>query len=193
MRILAAILFSCQAFGATLVWDPNPASEGVEGYKVYMASGGITNAPINVGNVTRMPLTNIEPESRHQIFVTAYNAAGESDPSDSLFYTAPPIPPGPVVLSNSLKRIGSTWQIDLAWREVAEKYAVKGYWITVNQDGKRFTNLMTTNLSASLIVPAKSPTTIYLQASNYVSLSSSTPVATFSQPGTIRTSKLTLP
>jgi hypothetical protein len=87
LLVLVSMTFATQ--GVMVAWDANPASEGVEGYKIYLASQGSTNAPIDAGNALIAPLPNLVPGVQYQIYITAYNAAGESDPSDSLFYTPP--------------------------------------------------------------------------------------------------------
>lgn len=82
--------FSILPSRAVLVaWDPNPPSEGVEGYRVYYSVGGVTYGPIPAGMFTTNALPNLAPGVTHTIWVTAFNAAGESDPSESIQYTPP--------------------------------------------------------------------------------------------------------
>lgn len=191
LRGVAALLACLPGFAASLVWDPNAAADQVVEYRVYF--NGQTNGVTTTTN--RLLLTNLMAGQTYVMRVTALNAMGlESDPSDTVHFTpAQGIPPGPLVTTNTLTRGLNTWTISLAWQPVARSYAVSSYWITVNQNGERYSIMDTTNFQATLTIPARSPTTIYLQASNYLSLSSSTPIATYSQPGRISTAKLTLP
>jgi hypothetical protein len=86
---LVVLSFTSLAAHAVLVaWDPNPPSEGVEGYKVYVTRNGVTITN-DVGNVTLAALPTLLGGENYVIEVTAYNAAGESDRSLPLPYSTP--------------------------------------------------------------------------------------------------------
>lgn len=83
---------------ATLVWD---ASSGtVDGYKVHYGtiSGNPSNT-LDVGNTTLYDLNNLPLAEgvTYYICVSAYNAAGESQPCAPVAFTpgdnTPPLPP----------------------------------------------------------------------------------------------------
>ena len=68
-----------------LVWDANPSTEMVEGYRVYVESTGPNALLANqvVGLATRIPLVVFDlPQGRYRAWVTAYNPLGESGPSN---------------------------------------------------------------------------------------------------------------
>ncbi len=99
---LFIILFTViPAFAASLVWD---ASTGADGYIVYYSDGS-NNWSKNVENVTTYDLAplNMIPGTTYTIYVTAYNVAGESAPSNSVTYTPaafiPSDNPAPVIIN----------------------------------------------------------------------------------------------
>lgn len=87
---VAAVAVSSQAATVRLAWDANPPAEMVLGYKLYYqsAAAGASNV-VNVGNVTNTAVTNIQAGVSYTYHLTAYNDAGESDPSDSLTHAVP--------------------------------------------------------------------------------------------------------
>lgn len=187
--LLVNILCVAAVNGAVLLWD---MSQDASEYKVQIASQGQTNFVQTYTN--SHTLTNLVSGRQYMLSVIAVEGSLESIPSEAITFTpAQGIPPGPSVISQSLLRTNNQWRISVAWGSSPAQYAVSGYYLTINQDGVRFTNLFTTNLSATVMTPAKSPTTVYLQATNYVGLSSSTPVATYNQPGQVRNVNLVLP
>lgn len=104
---------------ATLVWDANPASEGVTNYTVY---AGATK--ISVGTNTSW-IVNQTAGTTQSYFVTASNAHGESAPSETISYTEPvpaTVPASPQFASVSWVREFSgqqgLWLVSLTWRPV---------------------------------------------------------------------------
>lgn len=97
--ILAMIISAGLSYCADLKWD---ASTGdVEGYNVYFNSGE-DEFHKDVGNVTEVldidTSLNLYPGKIYTATVKAYNAKGESDPSNSVEYTSPKyIPPDDVL------------------------------------------------------------------------------------------------
>jgi hypothetical protein len=91
---------------ATLMWDP--PDEGVPtGYVVYSREAGSTVAPYSVPlpvEVEEYPITadKYEPGKTYEFWVTAFNAAGESDPAGPLSHAldafTPPTNPPPIVI-----------------------------------------------------------------------------------------------
>jgi hypothetical protein len=78
-------------FAVSLAWDPNPTQDQVTGYNVYQDMGA--GAPVKVGTTTAttFPLT-VVPGVR-LFFVTAFNATGESNPSNEVQVFGPAHPP----------------------------------------------------------------------------------------------------
>src|SRR5258705_2619005 len=61
----------------TLSWSPNPPSENVAGYKLYIGTeSGMYDAPIYVGNVTTYAFTDAIPGQAYFFAIAAYNALG---------------------------------------------------------------------------------------------------------------------
>jgi hypothetical protein len=99
---IIAILVFCWGgllSAATLVWDPN--TDTVDGYKVYygQSASSLSNS-VNAGLDTQFNLDTLPLSENIEYFfcVSAYNSAGESDPSTAVSYTpadqTPPTPPG---------------------------------------------------------------------------------------------------
>lgn len=80
--IIATLLIcgASQAASVTLGWN---ASEGATGYILYY-----NEFNKDVGNVTQATL-DIVSGVEYSIYATAYNANGESGPSNTVTYTAP--------------------------------------------------------------------------------------------------------
>ena len=83
---------------ATLVWDASAGT--VDGYKVYYGTGATNpSESVNVGNVTQYAIDSLPLSENVQYYlsVSAYNTAGESDPTAPVAYTpadtTPPQPP----------------------------------------------------------------------------------------------------
>src|SRR4030042_329650 len=84
--------------GTVLTWDASTGT--VTGYRIYYgtSSGNYTGIE-EAGSVTLYPLSNLPlaEEATYYFVVKAYNAAGESDPSNEVTYycpdSTPPVPP----------------------------------------------------------------------------------------------------
>ncbi|MBW2738102.1 MAG: fibronectin type III domain-containing protein [Deltaproteobacteria bacterium] len=75
---------------ATLKWDPNPAAEDVDGYKVYYGYSSENYViSFNVGNQTTYTISGLESGQRYYFAVTAYSEGYESDFSE-IYYDVPP-------------------------------------------------------------------------------------------------------
>lgn len=88
--ILLLFVWVFRVDAATLLWDANPASDNVTGYRIYHGlSSRAYDGVIDVGNVTIYSLTmHFVPTKPVYFAVTAYNADGlESDFSDEVTYT----------------------------------------------------------------------------------------------------------
>ena len=79
-----------------LSWTDTSSAEA--GFRIeHMPEGGSWSTLATVGaNTTSYPHTGLTPETTHSYRVFAYNAHGESDPSNTLMATTPPIIIGPL-------------------------------------------------------------------------------------------------
>lgn len=86
------------AFGAsvTLAWDASPSPE-VTGYKIYVGpSSRVYTNIVTLSNVLTCTISNLNKGNTYFFTATAYDASGlESDYSNEVSYTVPPIFPGP--------------------------------------------------------------------------------------------------
>lgn len=86
------------AFGAsvTLAWDASPSPE-VIGYKIYVGpSTRVYTNIVTLSNVLTCTISNLNKGGTYFFTATAYDASGlESDYSNEVSYTVPPIFPGP--------------------------------------------------------------------------------------------------
>ena len=79
----------------TLSWDVSDSntdgspSSDLAGYKVYYGTSSTNyTKSINVGNNTRIVISDLQTGTKHYIAVTAYNVSGnESDYSDEIHIT----------------------------------------------------------------------------------------------------------
>lgn len=120
---LALLLFTVQAlsYRALLMWDPNPAEEGITNYIVFVGTSTNTVVWTNwlgeahtnhvydlltnqVGNVTTNILSNMVDGVRYWIAAKAENAFGQSDYSDEISVVKPT---GPFMVLNAVVE-GST-------------------------------------------------------------------------------------
>lgn len=70
---------------ATLTWTANAASDNVIGYSLYWAvEPDKWQAPIKLGNVTQVELSNILKGATYYFAITAYNSVGESVKSNTV-------------------------------------------------------------------------------------------------------------
>lgn len=84
-----------------MTWDANPPGELVQGYRVYVTGQNpAVEIQYNVGDVleTTCSTVGLATQGRYEMHLTAYNPAGESDPSDVvpfvLVVSAPGTPGG---------------------------------------------------------------------------------------------------
>ncbi|MGC2578176.1 MAG: DUF4082 domain-containing protein [Terrimicrobiaceae bacterium] len=86
--LLFAALSPCLAVqSCTLAWD---ASSGATGYRLrYGTTSENLGQPIDVGNTTTRTVSNLNDATTYYFTVTAYNAAGESQPSNQVSYRTP--------------------------------------------------------------------------------------------------------
>jgi len=88
LLVLMLVLITSLASAATLKFD---ASTGdVTGYIVYYTDGAETWSQ-DIGNITEtnMSIFGLDPGTEYTFHVTAYNALGESGPSNTATYTRP--------------------------------------------------------------------------------------------------------
>ncbi len=91
MRILLILLIAASVSAENLVWDASTTPpECVDGYNVYF-NGEVQN----VGKVTSCDIAALPLESctLYTLWVTAYNSAGESEPSNTVTYVKVYEPP----------------------------------------------------------------------------------------------------
>jgi uncharacterized membrane protein len=108
LALLAAAALLClatasSAGAATLQWDPGGGV--ADGYKIhYGTSASTPSQTIDVGSVTQYSIDHLPLQENVEYFfsVSAYNAAGESPPCQSIAYTpedsTPPPPPVELVV-----------------------------------------------------------------------------------------------
>ena len=91
--IVAWILLSAAVSAASViaVWDPNPATDVVTGYRLkYGTAAGVYTMTVDTGGpVTILTVQNLTPGVRYFFVVTAYNATAESGPSAEVNYMVP--------------------------------------------------------------------------------------------------------
>jgi hypothetical protein len=91
LALMLSIPAICIAADVTLVWDPNPKSKNVAGYKVYYGySKRNYKLNLNVGNHTTHTISGLESGQIYYFAVTAYNSKGhESKFSEEIHYYVP--------------------------------------------------------------------------------------------------------
>jgi hypothetical protein len=77
----------------TLSWNP---SAGATGYRAYASMGALPFALVSDVSGTSTPVVTSSTQPT-RFFVTAYNATGESGPSETVTNTPPAPPTGPVI------------------------------------------------------------------------------------------------
>lgn len=86
--VLAAQVAWVGADTHKFTWNANPSQELVQGYRVYIdgqSSGETVIVQSDVGLATEVPISAFNlPQGTYEVHLTAYNPAGESDPSTSL-------------------------------------------------------------------------------------------------------------
>jgi len=98
LTLIMAFVSIAVVSAATLVWDPSSGT--VDGYNVYYGTSATNpGASVNVGDTTQYSIDSLplSENVQYYICVSAYNAAGESNPSAPVAYTpadtTPPTPP----------------------------------------------------------------------------------------------------
>lgn len=94
-----------RAWGVTLAWDAN--TDNATGYIVYYqhADDPIYSEVVQGRENTTLAISNgkFQPGLEYSFWVTAYNSAGESEPSNTVTWTAPEyIPennPAPIIIN----------------------------------------------------------------------------------------------
>jgi Fibronectin type III domain len=108
IRIFALFLFifflSVTAYATDLQWDYPANWSQIDGYVVYFNETGEVDAPyhkvvtkaelaengVNVTYAGFEPLLNLVFGQQYDIWITCYNVAGESGPSNTVQFTRPP-------------------------------------------------------------------------------------------------------
>jgi hypothetical protein len=98
---LAIMLFwaaAAQAATVTMVWNANPASDGVTKYTLYENLAGTWTKVQDIGpTLTTLTLTGVSA-GLHTYALTASNTAGESQRSTSAPAPIPPNPPSGFII-----------------------------------------------------------------------------------------------
>jgi hypothetical protein len=140
LKLFILAICSVGSFAAEigLTWDANPPSEAVTKYTIYQNGAAKLSVATNGASLT------VPDGSTVTLFVTASNDAGESEPSESIVYTAPVVitaPKSPVIVSNSWVRQFSgnqgLWLVGLGWMPVTN---ATGYIVVSEQFSLSSTN-----------------------------------------------------
>lgn len=95
--MLAVFALSGFAMAATLVWDAPTGGSVPDGYVVFfkdVATGTIYSKTVTGATQVDMALLNVAPGKAYDYYVTAYNVAGMSGPSNIVTDTRPAyVPP----------------------------------------------------------------------------------------------------
>jgi Fibronectin type III domain len=161
---VACFLASAQARQVTLVWDAN--TNDVDGYRLhYGTRSGSYTRQLDVGLATTATVTGLTDATTYFFVINAYNASGESPPSNEVSDdpnatptppptptpTPPPTPtptptstptptpagPPPAAPSNLVATAMSSSQIVLSWRDNSTRE--DGFQIQRSRDGVDFT------------------------------------------------------
>lgn len=86
--VIASLFGAAGVFADCLItWSPNPASEQVTSYRVHvdaLAASELTSTSVLCSEL------GVDPHvGRHNVYVTALNDWGESDPSDTVPFGSP--------------------------------------------------------------------------------------------------------
>ncbi len=98
------------ATGATVTWQPSPASQYITSYKLYL-DGNFLQSVTPTAGIQTLSLANLSP-GNHSVSVTAVNLNTESQPSAGAAFTISSIQaPGSLVMTNhSDNTIYFSWQ-----------------------------------------------------------------------------------
>lgn len=111
-------------------WDPNPESEGVLKYIVYLNDqqyGETTN--------TEYSIDNLQPTTSYEVKIVAVNSYGEGPASDVLVFTTlePPLKPATQVKNVVVKKLTST-SATISWMPNPETEKITKYIIYLNDE-----------------------------------------------------------
>ncbi|MDI3477844.1 MAG: hypothetical protein PWQ59_1369 [Thermoanaerobacterium sp.] len=109
----------------TIIWNKNIADDNVSKYSVYVNGSKIADVS---SNTTSYTLQNLDPKTTYQVYVTATNGVGESNPSQSIYVTTSL--PGQVKNLHTQKL--SSNSAELAWDANPVNDGVTKYIIYVN-------------------------------------------------------------
>ena len=142
--------------GVNLAWNRS-ADASVTGYAIYYGKPLVFTNKLNVGNVSRATIPNLEVGTAYIFYVKSYNAAGrESDPSNLIIHT--PLPPTPPAAPSHLSAtVVGGFIVRLQWRNNAS--AVEGFYVDRSVDGINYERIgtwgpMATNAFISGNLPA---------------------------------------
>src|SRR5205823_5108210 len=169
-------------FRSNLSWTDNASNE--DGFKLYESSDGVHyNWVAAVGaNATAYTWTGASPGSTYSFRVTAYNAAGESAPSNTATVTTPAPPAAPSNLAATAAASGS--RVDLTWADNADNET--GFKVYKSSDEANYTVLATAaRRSSAFSWTGASPGSTYsfqVTASNAAGESAPSNTATVTTP-----------
>lgn len=180
--LLLTLVTAVNAATLNLAWDASP-DPAVAGYRIYYSPVGGALQVKDAGNATTTSI-NVSNGLTYNIYATAYATNNiESEPSNTLTYGVPDTLPGSsILLSSTLVQTNGTFRIKVDWQPAPFQESVTGYKLDVLTNGVFFTNIWTTNLSATFTVNQKLTTTAWLSKSNFFGLSASNFVSTWKQP-----------
>jgi len=141
--ILLSSVYTVSA-ATTLTWDASTGT--VTGYRIYYGlNSGNYSGMEEVGNVTQYSLSNLplQEKATYYFVVKAFNAAGESDPSNEVTYycpdSTPPVPPQGLSKQISGASVVLSWtantETDLAGYNVYQRTSA-GIYGTPSSPGK---------------------------------------------------------
>lgn len=116
------------ATSVLISWDPNPESEGVFNYVIYLNGqkyGETTD--------TEYKIDNLQPNTSYEVTITAINKDGEGPASEPCIFTTPELPPEPATKVKNLviKNMTST-SATISWTPNPEAEKITKYIIYLN-------------------------------------------------------------
>jgi hypothetical protein len=95
LLLLLALAAHAHALSANLTWNPNPPEDEVTRYEVRYGTAPGTYTQTVSTTTTGAKATNLLPGVTYYFVVVAFNAVGESPPSDEVSKAMPPLPSKP--------------------------------------------------------------------------------------------------